>query len=238
MKRIAIFSDIHGNLQALESIVKDIDRYSFDEVIFLGDILGSGPNPKECLRIFMDSKIKVIKGNHEIYQIDDEKAKELLTEDEYSHMSWIKSQLNDEEMNYLKELPIEYEELIDGKLFTFAHFFLNEKKDYYRVLNILSDNRIYDITGKEETDYMFMGHSHDDFQIHNKSLFTCVGSSGCTKDNTTFYTVLEVNNGIVKMYKQELYYDRKSFEREVLKEDYPDRARLVDIFFGIKINKF
>ncbi len=237
MKKIAIFSDIHANLQALESIVDDIDRYSFDEVIFLGDVLGVGPNPKECLRILMDSKIKVIKGNHEIYQTDPERAHDLLSETEYTHIAWITSQLDDEEKKYLTTLPMEYEELIDGKLFTFAHFFLNEKKDYYRPLNILGDSRIYEVTEKEETDYMFMGHSHDDFQIHNKSLFTCVGSSGCTKDNATFYTVLEVNEGVVKTFKQELYYDRKAFEKEVLKKDYPERERLVNTFFGIKVNK-
>ena len=70
MKKIAIFSDIHGNLQALKSIIEDIDKENFDEVICLGDIVGVGPNPKECLDLIMDSKIKMVKGNHEIYQID------------------------------------------------------------------------------------------------------------------------------------------------------------------------
>ena len=67
MKKIAIFSDIHGNLQALKTILEDIDRDSFDEVICLGDVVGIGPNPKECLELIIDSNIKMVKGNHEIY---------------------------------------------------------------------------------------------------------------------------------------------------------------------------
>ena len=63
MKRIAIFSDIHGNLQALESILSDIERNSIDEIIYLGDIIGFGPNPKECLDLIMKSRVKMVKGN-------------------------------------------------------------------------------------------------------------------------------------------------------------------------------
>ena len=235
MKKIAIFSDIHGNLQALESIVEDIDKYVFDEVIYLGDIVGFGPNSKECLDILIDSNIKAVKGNHEIYQINEELVKDHLEDNEKEHRDWIQSQLTTEELEYINKLPMEIEELIDGKLFTFSHFFLNENKDYFESLQILGDERVFEIANKQETDYLFIGHSHEAFQINNSNLITCVGSSGCGIDNTTFYTTLEISSNNVKITKKEIPFDRKAFEKEIKKNDYPDRERVAETFFGIKI---
>ena len=47
--RTAIISDIHGNLEALNTVLADIDRRDVNEIICLGDILGYGPNPLECV---------------------------------------------------------------------------------------------------------------------------------------------------------------------------------------------
>ena len=235
MKKIAIFSDIHGNLQALKSIIEDIDKSTFDEVIFLGDVVGIGPNPKECLDILMDSNIKVVKGNHEVYQTNEEVAGSLLQDNEKEHRNWIHSKLGAEELEYLHDLPMEIEELIEGRLFTFTHFFLNKNKNYYESLNILGDTRVFEVSNKLETDYMFVGHSHAPFQIDNSSLITCVGSSGCTKNNTTYYTILEIYSNNVKISRKEVTYDRKAFEKEINKVDYPDRERVAEIFFGMRV---
>lgn len=232
MKRIAVFSDIHGNLEALDSILNDIERNNIDEVIYLGDVIGIGPNPKECLDIIMDSRIKMVKGNHEIYQLNDELYYNYLTEGEREHRDWIKNQLNEKEIDYIKNLPMTIEELVNGKLFVFSHFFFDESKEYFQSLRILGDKRIFDVAKSMETDYMFFGHSHDAFQINNEGLFTCVGSSGCTKNNITFYTVLEIEDKQVRITKKEIVYDRKSFEKK-MKEDYPDIERVKPIFFGL-----
>ena len=49
--RIAIVSDIHGNLEALTAVMEDIEKQKVDQVACLGDIVGYGPNPRECLDI-------------------------------------------------------------------------------------------------------------------------------------------------------------------------------------------
>ncbi len=233
MKRIAVFSDIHGNLQALESVLSDIERNNIDEVIYLGDIIGFGPNPKECLDLIKDSRIKMVKGNHEIYQLNEDIYNNHLTYDEKLHRDWIKKQLDEKEMEYIENLPMTIEELIEGNLFTFSHFFFNEDKTYYQPLNILGDNRIFEVAKSLETDYMFFGHSHDAFQINNDGLFTCVGSSGCTKKNVTFYTIIEVVEKSVRITKKELEYDRKLFEKTIKNEDYPDIGRIKTTYFGL-----
>ena len=65
MKKIAVFSDIHGNYQALDAILNDIKKYDYDEVIFLGDAIGIGPEPYKCLDRLLKSNITYIYGNHE-----------------------------------------------------------------------------------------------------------------------------------------------------------------------------
>ena len=67
--KIAIFSDIHGNLQALESIITDIKKNNYDEVICLGDVIAMGPNPKECLDLIICNNYKMLLGNHELYYL-------------------------------------------------------------------------------------------------------------------------------------------------------------------------
>lgn len=229
MKRIAVFTDIHGNLEALESIIKDIERNNIDEVIYLGDIIGIGPNPKECLDIIIDSRIKMVKGNHEIYQLDESNMNPKLKE----HRDWINSLLDEKELDYLANLPMTYEELINGKLFTFSHFFFDDTKTFFQPFEILDDKRVYDIARNVETDYMFIGHFHDYFQISNGSLFTCPGSSGLRKDNITFYTIVEIEEKNVRIIRKEIEYDRKSFEKRMKKVDYPRKDELNERFFGV-----
>ena len=52
--RIAILSDIHGNLEALTTIINYIEDDNIDEIYCLGDIVGYGSNPNECIEIIAD----------------------------------------------------------------------------------------------------------------------------------------------------------------------------------------
>ncbi len=60
----AIISDIHSNLEALLAVLADIKEQAVDEIICLGDIIGYGPNPRECIDLVMDAKVCVL-GNHD-----------------------------------------------------------------------------------------------------------------------------------------------------------------------------
>ena len=60
----AILSDIHGNLAAFQSVLKDLESQNVDKVYCLGDIIGYGPDPRECLGLAMDFPINLL-GNHE-----------------------------------------------------------------------------------------------------------------------------------------------------------------------------
>ncbi|NOY40249.1 MAG: metallophosphoesterase family protein [Planctomycetes bacterium] len=64
MKR-AIISDIHGNLEALNGVLAHIAEQNVDETFCLGDVIGYGPNPCECLDLIIDQTKVTLLGNHD-----------------------------------------------------------------------------------------------------------------------------------------------------------------------------
>jgi diadenosine tetraphosphatase ApaH/serine/threonine PP2A family protein phosphatase len=60
----AIISDIHSNLEALQAVLEDIARHDVTETYCLGDVVGYGPNPRECVDLVMKCKL-VLLGNHD-----------------------------------------------------------------------------------------------------------------------------------------------------------------------------
>ena len=60
----AIISDIHGNLEALQAVLNDIQTQGVEEIYCLGDVVGYGPNPRECVDLVMNCKL-VLLGNHD-----------------------------------------------------------------------------------------------------------------------------------------------------------------------------
>ncbi len=65
MKRTAIVSDIHSNLEALEAVLDDAATQGCKDIVCLGDLIGYGPNPREVMRIALDSFRFTLMGNHE-----------------------------------------------------------------------------------------------------------------------------------------------------------------------------
>ena len=63
--RYAIISDIHSNLEALEVVLREIDRIGVDRIVSLGDVVGYNANPNECLRILEDRGVSSLMGNHD-----------------------------------------------------------------------------------------------------------------------------------------------------------------------------
>ena len=67
--KIAVLSDIHGNLPALEAVTEHLEKWSPDIVILNGDIVNRGPLSKECLDFVLQKPWHIIKGNHEEFVI-------------------------------------------------------------------------------------------------------------------------------------------------------------------------
>jgi predicted phosphodiesterase len=67
--RIAVISDIHSNLHALEAVLTDIEAEAPDEIWCLGDVVGYGPRPNECADIVRERAAVVLVGNHDLAAI-------------------------------------------------------------------------------------------------------------------------------------------------------------------------
>jgi len=61
----AVISDIHSNLEALSTVLSDIERRGIKEIYCLGDIVGYGPNPRECLDLIIEKSRLCVLGNHD-----------------------------------------------------------------------------------------------------------------------------------------------------------------------------
>jgi diadenosine tetraphosphatase ApaH/serine/threonine PP2A family protein phosphatase len=64
--RIAVLSDVHSNLHALEAVLAEVETGGFDELWCLGDVVGYGPRPNECVAIVQERTSICLAGNHDL----------------------------------------------------------------------------------------------------------------------------------------------------------------------------
>ena len=62
---IALISDIHANIEALSVVLEDIQNHKVDKIYCLGDVIGYGPNPRECIELVQKNAEFTLCGNHE-----------------------------------------------------------------------------------------------------------------------------------------------------------------------------
>ena len=68
--KLAVISDIHGNIYALMKALEDIDDQNIDKIICLGDLVGYGPHPNEVVALIKRREIPCIKGNYDASVVD------------------------------------------------------------------------------------------------------------------------------------------------------------------------
>ena len=155
----AIISDIHGNLEALTAVIEDINSHDVEQVFCLGDIVGYGPNPCECVDLVMDCDV-VILGNHDQGALFDPEGFNAGAE---RAIFWTRSQLEgatdaqaENRWEFLGELPRMHK---DGDLL-FVHGSarnpLNEYVFPEDIYNQRKMERIFQLVDK----YCFQGHTH------------------------------------------------------------------------------
>ncbi len=105
--RIAVLSDVHGNLEALEAVLADIERIGVDLLYSLGDVVGYGPSPGACLEVMRRHAAVSVAGNHDAAvagcaSLDD------FNEFARSAVEWTAAQLDAGQLEYLRSLPYLY----------------------------------------------------------------------------------------------------------------------------------
>ncbi len=103
--RYAVFSDIHSNLPALKAVLEDANQIGFDEIICLGDLVGYGPNPNECIETVFSYRNNSIAGNHDWGAIDKVDLI-IFNRDARQALNWTRSELSQEHNDILSNLPV------------------------------------------------------------------------------------------------------------------------------------
>lgn len=112
MERIAIISDIHGNLPALEAVLEDIHNREIKTIYCLGDLAGKGPSSAEAVDKIRENCEVVIKGNWDYYMTEMHDNEALM---------WHQNKLGANRLEYIRELPIYKEFYMGGKLIRLCH---------------------------------------------------------------------------------------------------------------------
>jgi len=186
--KIAIISDIHGNLEALRATLEDIEKRKVDKIICLGDIIAKGTHPKECLELIRKSCEIVLQGNcDEYFSMEHMDIKEM-PELEQKRIRWCQSLINKEEREYLLKLPFCYEFYMSGSLVRLFHATptINNKviantddiETKYQMF-LPSENT----KSQNVADVVIYGHIHHPYmdKLYNKTLIN-IGSVGNSFD--------------------------------------------------------
>jgi predicted phosphodiesterase len=157
--RIAIISDIHGNLEALEAVLRDVDRQSCDRTYCLGDVVGYGPEPNAaCVRL-RALGIGTIQGNHdEAAALDIPLQEARLSPLAYKSLLWTRGELSPENREWLRQLPhrLELPELN-------AALYHADPQNPEAWGYITSRYQAWDILEKQTATLYFIGHTHQPF---------------------------------------------------------------------------
>jgi len=150
--RFAILADIHSNLTAFDAVLGDAERRGgFDKIWCLGDVVGYGPDPHECIERLRQFEPLCIAGNHDwaaIGKIDTSEFNPVAA----LAAQWTAQQLSAEDKEYLLNLP----QIVYEDDFTLAHGSPREPIWEY-LLSIEAAQNSFD---SFETAYCLVGHSH------------------------------------------------------------------------------
>jgi len=230
--RIAIFGDIHANLEALEVVLADAREQGCTSYICLGDVVGYNANPRECLQIVQSLKCPVVKGNHDDYASSDSSLESFNPLAEVA-IQWTRDQLTSAEKAWLGALPL------SSKLrgFTVVHASLEDPGGWGYVLNQLDAAASF---SKQTTKLCFFGHTHNprayikDSSVvglpfeqlvvePDKRYFVNVGSVGQPRDGDwrAAYVVFDEEKRLIRLRR--LRYDLEKTQGKILAAGLPPR---------------
>lgn len=150
--RIAIISDIHANLEALTKALSVIDDQKPDEIICLGDVVGYGPDPNQCIDMVRKCSSIVLMGNHD-YAVTHTEATENFNPIAKEAVFWTREQISEDNLNFLSLLP--YTHKVDD--IYFVHSTPQEPEEWHYVFTWNDAMTQFD---HFEEKVCFIGHSH------------------------------------------------------------------------------
>lgn len=233
--RYAFFGDIHGNLEALTEVLAAVDGADIDEIYCMGDIVGYGANPEECLDLIRTRNIRTVAGNHDHAAIG---RLDISYFNQFARKAaiWTQQHLSDDAKTWIYELPL----LIQTERFTLVHGSLHAP-DMFNYVQTMRDAE-YNFQACQ-TPLLFLGHSHQPLAFFNTQPMTYtldeeipvdtpvkmivnVGSVGQPRDEDprSCFAVYDSDKALVTLHRVE--YDIETVAEKILAAGLPEPLAL------------
>jgi predicted phosphodiesterase len=230
--KFAILADIHGNLEALQTVLEDAKKEKCTHYCCLGDVVGYNANPKECLDIIRGMGMPCIKGNHDEMCSTDE-SMEGFNEYAAEAVQWTRLQLSEDDRKWLRDLK--YFRLVAS--FSVVHATLDGPQRWGYVFNKLEAAASFTY---QNTAVCFFGHTHvpvafirdsvvrggtySKFKIEpGRKYFINVGSVGQSRDGVAkaTYVTYDLDDNTIELRR--LDYDMATTQAKIRAAGLPER---------------
>jgi len=150
--RIGVLGDIHGNVEALTTVISALREDGVDIFVQVGDIVGYGPEPSRCIELVRELGCVVCLGNHDAAVLD------LLDASYFNQFAraaidWTRDQLSEDDLRFLRGLPL----VVRQPPFTVVHGTMHMPEQFGYVI---SPVEAIESLQHQDTRLCFVGHSH------------------------------------------------------------------------------
>ncbi|MDA8216833.1 MAG: metallophosphoesterase family protein [Dehalococcoidales bacterium] len=211
--RIAVLSDIHGNLHALEAVLADMDAQGVDRVYCLGDLVGYGAFPNEVIALIRERGIPTVMGNYdEGVGFDKDECGCAYTDPEMRRLGdlslmWSRERVTAENKAFLRSLHPQIRFEAAGRRFLLVHGSPRKINEY--LYESRPDHSFERLARASEADVLIFGHTHLPYAKEVAGvLFVNTGSVGKPKDGDvrSCYVLLDVRaDGAVADFRRVAY---------------------------------
>lgn len=225
--RIAMLSDIHGNVVALEACLADLERQGgADNIVAAGDLCLDGPRPTRALRRLHEIGAHCIRGNTDRYLVSE--SLDGLAEGERAQLIWTREQLGERWLAWLRELPesLRFGEGEEELLVVHA----NPTNDEEHLWPDADDATLERLIGTEAARTIAFGHLHLPYvRLWRNRLLVNVASVGIPKDGDprASYALFTQRSGGWEIKHRRVEFDVKRVCRQLRESTIPGSEALI-----------
>lgn len=228
--KIAVISDIHGNMEALEAVLEDIKNNECDKIFALGDYAMAGPEPKRVVDFVINnknnSKYIFIQGNTDLMIADYNDELAAMLQEKAPTMGFALQNditlLSNEEKMFLKSLPIQKDIVEDGIKILLVHG--SPRKNNEDILPDTPISEVEKMISGTSADLILCGHTHIPcgFQTSTKQTVVNVGSVGrpFTPEPKACYLIIEIENGKYQLMHHFVNYNKEAAAAKLDKRNF------------------
>ncbi len=233
---IAVITDTHANLPALQAAVKAIQAHGYDAIYHTGDAIGIGPCPAECLEILIETpRSFCLMGNHEDWLIRGlpSPRPDWMNDDVSQFFQWTYDQINHTLHSEISYWPYELTKEFDGVEASFLHYPLTPSgAEFLSVDQKPSSGDLDRIFEKYRASVVFFGHYHHTVDERGRRRYINPGSLGLGETGHARYVLIDFKQGHFTIHHHEALYDDSELFELYENRKIPGRDRIYEMFFG------